>query len=393
MFHNQYSQVAGDSKSATLNPHVLDLPLDRPNPHTAQYLYSITTPQQSRYGHLTPASIDGIAPTSHDTDLSQLYYAIPDTAPQGMLGYWGDFPINDMVLRPQGPCVSDNQQLPAELSSSSQACLPTTDFVRQARNPRQSAAPAIPPPLEGNRSRPGHTRSRDRACFPHILRPRNATSIRQARGCKIEKAQRPTRQSKENVVPSNLESSKGLQIAPPTVPRQQNPDSMTICSFYIWMAKKPGVMPTEHEMLCFSLLSGDPFETVRNWFLRNVSSHRDDDDTGYQTMTIPNVNVASVYHRRRSRCNRIADKLRSADTGYILIERDETRPYACTSRCGKKFGNKAGWKRHEETNHPPKGWRCRFVGCQNERGCVYFRRDKFGRHLHKAHPTLNVTKP
>lgn len=109
MFHNQYSQVAGDSESATLNSRVLDLPLDRPNSHTAQYPYSINTPQRSRYGHLTCASIDGIAPTSHDTDLSQLYYATPDTALQGTLGYWGDFPINDMVLRPQGPCVLDNQ--------------------------------------------------------------------------------------------------------------------------------------------------------------------------------------------------------------------------------------------------------------------------------------------
>lgn len=394
MFHNQYLQSPEDSVSSTLNPHSLDLPFDLSNLHTTQNPYPINTAQQSGYNHLTHAGIYGTTPASQNArDSSQFHYASPDTAPLGTPRYWRDFPTNDMVLHPQGLFDPNNQQLPTELSNSSQGSLGflRNDFVIQAPNPRQSSSPATPP-LEGNGPRPRDTKSDDRASYADTPRPRNTPGLRQGRGYKIEKTRHPTRQSKKNVAPSKLGPSKGLQIASPPVPGQQNPDTMTICIFYIWMAKNPGVMPTEHEMLCFSILSDDSFETVRNWFLRNVSIHQDDDDTGYQTMTNSNVDVGSASHRRQSRCNRKTDKLRSADTGYVLIERDEAQPYACTSRCGKKFGNKAGWKRHEETNHPPKGWRCRFVGCRNERKCVYFRRDKFGRHLRKAHPTLNVTK-
>lgn len=394
MFHDQHFQGLENSESAALNPQALTLPHEFPVSHTARYTYPVNTAQQSGFRHSTYASIDETTPASQNArESSQVHYATPGTAPTDTPRYWG-FQTNDMVFRPQGLFDSDIHQLSAELSNSSQRSLglPTNDFVRQAPLPGGSAALALPPSSEGNGPRPGHTKLDDKPCVSDVPLSRNTPVLHQPRGYRIEKTRRPARQSKRSVALSNLESSKASRTAPPPVPGQQNPDYLTICSFYIWMERKPGVMPTEHEMLCFSLLFGDSFETVRYWFLRNLATHQNDDDTGYQTMTNSSIDVASACHRRRSHCNRKADKLRDEDPGYILIERDETRPFACTSGCGKKFGKKAEWKRHEEMNHPPKGWRCRFMGCQNERKSVYFRRDKFGRHLRKAHPTLNLTK-
>lgn len=399
MFHNQYIQGNGDPESAdfqdpALNPHVLDFPFNPSNSHAAQYPYPFNTAQQSGLGHLTCESIGGepLIPQNFQ-DISNVLSATPGTVPLGTPGNWRHYPTNNWGRSPQGFMNSDNAQLAVGLSNSSQGLLgfPANDFIAQAPTPRQTAAPALPPASESNRPRPGNTKLDDRASFADFSHPKKTPGLREPKGYKVEKTRRPARHDKKSVVPSN---PKAPQTAPTSMPGQQNPDSMTICSFYLWMAKRPGVMPTEHEMLYFSLLFGDSFETVRNWFLRNLATDQQDDDTGYQTMTSSNVDidVAAAYRRRRSHCNRKADKLRGEDTDYVEIEWDEARPYACTSRCGKKFGKKAGWKRHEEMNHPPKAWLCHFPGCQDERKRVYFRRDKFGKHLRKTHRALNVTK-
>ncbi|KAK5987253.1 hypothetical protein PT974_11377 [Cladobotryum mycophilum] len=66
------------------------------------------------------------------------------------------------------------------------------------------------------------------------------------------------------------------------------------------------------------------------------------------------------------------------------------KPYGCTfKQCGKYFGSKNDWKRHESSQHfMLETWTCDMDGCQK----VRHRRETFKNHLHRDHRMENDPK-
>lgn len=179
-------------------------------------------------------------------------------------------------------------------------------------------------------------------------------------------------------------------VAPP----QQSPDNMNVAVYSLWLLKNRNTMPSERTLLGLSVSFGDSIEIIRKWFLRNVAIAREDEDTGYQTMSTSSIDVTSSYRRNRRECNRKAGNVSLEGMHSSHFERDEARPYACTSRCGAKFREKAAWKRHEEINRPPKVWICSFRACHKNPDAkrTFFREDHFRKHLSKDHANLETRK-
>ena len=221
----------------------------------------------------------------------------------------------------------------------------------------------------------------------------SALSRRQKRS-KVEKSPSRSRQSLKTQLRSEKNPSHTADPICPTVPEQQNPDNVTIAVCLLWMNKNPFALPSGHVISCLSDLFGDSKEKIRNWFSRNIETSTNDDDTGYQTMTTAELDVISGYRRNRGECNRKAGNVSIGNTRLIEFKRDESRPYACTSRCGANFQKKAAWKRHEEINHPSRLWLCSLRTCSEnpKKKRTFFRRDHFKKHLSSEHRGVSIRK-
>jgi len=215
--------------------------------------------------------------------------------------------------------------------------------------------------------------------------------FRRRKGFRVEKAQhRPSPMARASGISSLDHSQPMSSVAPP----QQSPDNMNVAVYSLWLLKNRNTMPSERTLLGLSVSFGDSIEIIRKWFLRNVAIAREDEDTGYQTMSTSGIDVTSSYRRNRRECNRKAGNVSLECMHSSHFERDEARPYACTSRCGAKFREKAAWKRHEEINRPPKVWICSFRACHKNPDAkrTFFREDHFRKHLSKDHANLETRK-
>lgn len=78
-------------------------------------------------------------------------------------------------------------------------------------------------------------------------------------------------------------------------------------------------------------------------------------------------------------------------TQYRKHMKRHQRPYGCTfPRCGKTFGSKNDWKRHENSQHYHlETWRCSEISSESEGSAtctkVYYRKQTFTEHLSKTH--------
>ena len=228
------------------------------------------------------------------------------------------------------------------------------------------------------------------ACFSH--RPQGLHPQKR----KVDRTEKSRQSARQGRRKERLSKPRCNEVQPPmrlTTSGQQNPDKVTVAVCCLWLSKNPHTMPPEHILSCLAHAFGDSIDALRNWFLRDLRTGQSHEDTGYQTMTSSDSHIASSYRRNRRECNRKASVLRREGASPIQFERDESRPYACTSRCGAMFSKKDAWKRHEEINRPPRLWLCRFQACEYklEKKRVYFRKDRFRAHLtndHEyAHPT------
>jgi hypothetical protein len=72
---------------------------------------------------------------------------------------------------------------------------------------------------------------------------------------------------------------------------------------------------------------------------------------------------------------------------YRKHRKRHTRPYGCTFRyCGKSFGSKNDWKRHENSQHHKlESWKCNFpvhpYNAGDICGQIYYRKENFVNHL------------
>jgi len=247
-------------------------------------------------------------------------------------------------------------------------------------------------PLELNSSRSIATISNHRANSFGNSDCNSLCQLRHQKNQEVKKAHTKPRRRMRTILPSSVSSSNTTLAMNSGTPERQNPDGVTSAVCLLWLSKNQSKMPSEHTMSCLSDLFGDSVEKIRHWFSQNVPTSQRAEDTGYQTMTTSELDVASKYRRNRRECNRKAGNIGIGDTRLIEFERNNERPYACTSRCGSNFRQKAAWKRHEEINRPPEFWLCHLQAChrQPEKRPVFFRKDHFRNHLSKDHTNTSV---
>ncbi|KAK0513982.1 hypothetical protein JMJ35_003704 [Cladonia borealis] len=215
----------------------------------------------------------------------------------------------------------------------------------------------------------------------------------QARKRKARKGQGPACKEKDNVEQRSFRIAKRRPSKKPALGSKRYPHSRTIAACSLWLSQNPGKMPTEHGMSCLSENFGSCIETIRNWFIQNVTDSIEDEDTGYQTMKDLDTDITSLYQGNRG-CKRKATSIGVRALTSIQIPRNEARPYACTSRCSKSFKDKAAWERHEEKNRVQRLWVCSFEGCRNkeQRKRVWLnRKEHYINHVSTHHPGLGPT--
>ncbi|MCJ1245017.1 hypothetical protein MMC30_002218 [Trapelia coarctata] len=160
-----------------------------------------------------------------------------------------------------------------------------------------------------------------------------------------------------------------------------NPSKDTVRVCHIWLSSHPGSSPSDRVISGISLAFGSSFDSVRQWFRRHV----DEDDSGYQSMRPSMSDITSSYEQNRNKCNRKSG-------GHSSKRFDISRPYPCTSGCGKMFKTKDDWRRHDEINYPQKLWHCWLPECASKPidQRVSFRKEHFKVHLKPCHDQQNV---
>lgn len=124
------------------------------------------------------------------------------------------------------------------------------------------------------------------------------------------------------------------------VPEQQKLSSVTIAVCHLWILKYSAIGPPEHTITGLSDAFGDPPRTLRHWFCENVTTSGKAEDPTCQSPRRADLTIASRYRLNRKDYNRKAGDLPISGRGSLHLERDEARPYLCTSRCGKTFPKK-----------------------------------------------------
>lgn len=260
-----------------------------------------------------------------------------------------------------------------------------------ARNPRDQAPPdtsflSRASPLTPSQQSPKRGRK-----FADGTSQGKPSETNQARECKARKLRGSARKGKNHAALQNFRISKRRPSKKPALNGKQDLHHKTIAACSLWLSYNPGKMPSEHEMSCLSVSFGGSIEPIRNWFMRNMTVSLEDEDTGYQTMRISTADIASLYRGNRG-CERKATSIGVRAVTSIQIPRNEARPFACTSRCGKSFKTKANWERHEEKNRVQRLWICGFQGCRNKEGRkrVWLnRKEHYVNHVSNHHPGLD----
>jgi hypothetical protein len=135
--------------------------------------------------------------------------------------------------------------------------------------------------------------------------------------------------------------------------RPTGPSNKAIAACELWITTNPDTYPPELALFGLSLAFETSIESLREWFGKRLNEP-DAEDSGYQTMTTMDYDVALQYQHNLKKCNK--KKHRSSGDG----------PYACTSRCGARFKKKDAWRKHEEINYPQELWCCSLDACQSK---------------------------
>ncbi|MCJ1382666.1 hypothetical protein MMC17_005779 [Xylographa soralifera] len=155
-----------------------------------------------------------------------------------------------------------------------------------------------------------------------------------------------------------------------------------------WLQSHPGIIPGDVEMLGLHLAYRAPLGSVHQWFgalgrsQKAVSRSNESPPISGSILTQP-------YRHNRKICSRKGQRNNGPQE---CTNKDPSRPFVCTSRCGKTFRKKDNWRKHEEINFPPELWLCSAGSCKNKpsNARVRFRKDHFRTHLQKCHDYRKV---
>ncbi|MCJ1371194.1 hypothetical protein MMC20_002409 [Loxospora ochrophaea] len=138
--------------------------------------------------------------------------------------------------------------------------------------------------------------------------------------------------------------------------------------------------PNDQEIVGLGLAFNTPYDNVLKWFedrFKDSRKRRSRNASGSNHRS----SITKSYQDNQQKC------LPVTDAASASLNRDERYPFACTSRCGKKFKKKDDWRKHEELNYPQEIWRCHLDSCRSglKEKQIYRRKDKFKEHLAKCH--------
>ena len=215
----------------------------------------------------------------------------------------------------------------------------------------------------------------------------------QERECKARKVRGSARKGKNHAELQSCRIAKRKPSKKPALKGKQYLHHKTIAGLSLWLSQNSEKMPSELIMSCLSTCFGSSIEPIRDWFRQNVTVSLEDEDTGYQTMRASKTDIASLYRGNRG-CERKATSIGVRAVTSRQVPRNESRPFACTSRCPQSFKEKGNWERHEEKNRVQRVWICSFQGCKNKeaRKRVWLnRKEHFHNHISNHHPGLGIT--
>ncbi|MCJ1432149.1 hypothetical protein MMC27_001505 [Xylographa pallens] len=150
-----------------------------------------------------------------------------------------------------------------------------------------------------------------------------------------------------------------------------------------WLQSHPGIIPGDVEMLGLHLAYRAPLGSVHQWF-RDLGRSQKVVSRSGESQPISGSILTQPYRHNRKICSR---KGQPNNGPRECANKDPSKPYVCTSRCGKTFRKKDSWRKHEEINFPPELWRCSVGPCKDKpsKARVRFRKDHFRIHLRKCH--------
>ncbi|KAL9116021.1 MAG: hypothetical protein Q9227_000389 [Pyrenula ochraceoflavens] len=122
-----------------------------------------------------------------------------------------------------------------------------------------------------------------------------------------------------------------------------------------------------------ALLRDNSKDLVCHW-IQNLGISPDT-DSGSQTECVHHSDTFVAFQVASAQCRINADQKRAED-----VPQNDKRRFGCTCGCGKTFGIKWDWERHEQLNVIR--WPCPIKGCT----VVLPRRDKIQNHFDKFHP-------
>ncbi|KAF1816132.1 hypothetical protein P152DRAFT_111513 [Eremomyces bilateralis CBS 781.70] len=178
-----------------------------------------------------------------------------------------------------------------------------------------------------------------------------------------------------------------------TMPKNKAIDKhvVTLLTAVAAFLRNKELLVTEGHFNSLSKLTGAHPDGIKEWFGLNSisppsydsgyqsSSNTSSDEASPSVSTSPPVNKAKCLP---SRCC-----LPSSDRSSL--RRDPGKIYQCTRKCGKRYGRKSEWKRHEEDAYPLKQWQCALCIAHGRSMRLTSRRDKYMQHFRNMHPGID----
>lgn len=237
-------------------------------------------------------------------------------------------------------------------------------------------------------------------------------------------ADRRVESSQSNHQSEGLPGTPMLLEARTTCPVRQeeiglDEDAADVCA--TWFSKRYSVLPSDQDIEALSHLTKASTTAVRHWFGQMLKQGLAGHDSAYKSQStlagsqmslekqqasnetteeIPQHSTEENTSEQRTRgshqCTegqagrRSGKKSCTPTTNPEMLQRDESKIFQCTRKCGKRYGRKCDWKRNEEEGYPSKHWLCSLCRSRGERAKPCYRRYHFTQHFNNIHPTLSA---
>jgi len=196
-------------------------------------------------------------------------------------------------------------------------------------------------------------------------------------------------------------------------------DAADVCA--TWFSKRYSVLPSDQDIEALSHLTKASTTAVRHWFGQMLKQGLAGHDSAYKSQStlagsqmslekqqaanetteeisqhFTEENTSEQRARGSHQCTEGQARRRSGKksctptTNPEMLQRDESKIFQCTRKCGKRYGRKCDWKRNEEEGYPSKHWLCSLCRSQGERAKPCYRRYHFTQHFNNIHPTLSA---